>query len=430
MRASVVLSILRDRARDHVAPMLVCLLMYAGHGAVDPYRSRIEATRLYRFATLFASPFLVSSLVSLPLQALVRDLLKAVQMLAGLLLGRPVAAGNTAEVQYHRLVGDVGARAREPFFSRELAGLANSVEELRGRTTEHDRVFGSVIAAVRKALELPTAPHRIAPTDQLRRRVDEVVAGHPERLQRVAREMAFHTCRNSRVEHEPVRQVVSLYGPPGTGKTTFARRYAEALGLPLIEISLAGIKNVSELVGHRCGQAHLVNNRPALLTQLLADAPCNNAVLFFDECTVDLNPALQQFLLQFADKTQPTLHVAELAYDLDVSRFLVMFAGNARFESAAINNRLDWVEFGPVARELRTRVARERADELLAGLGPDDAAVEALIEADDDPGLRTLLSGLERLANHQRAALNGWADHAFDPAPPRPPPPPPALLPA
>lgn len=45
--------------------------------------------------------------------------------------------------------------------------------------------------------------------------------------------------------------VLCLVGPPGTGKTTFAKELASSIGRQFIKVSVAGLNDSSELVGHR-----------------------------------------------------------------------------------------------------------------------------------------------------------------------------------
>jgi endopeptidase La len=76
-------------------------------------------------------------------------------------------------------------------------------------------------------------------------------------------------------------ECIALEGPPGTGKTTFAREgIAKALGRPFAFISMGGIRDGSDLLGHGYTYIGSVWGR---IVQILMEAGCMDPVIYFDE---------------------------------------------------------------------------------------------------------------------------------------------------
>jgi ATP-dependent Lon protease len=78
----------------------------------------------------------------------------------------------------------------------------------------------------------------------------------------------------------PVPEPLLLHGPPGVGKTSFAMAIAEALNLPLIKISLAGVHDVSVFSG---SSVHWSSSTPGMIVREFAGAGCLNPVVLIDE---------------------------------------------------------------------------------------------------------------------------------------------------
>lgn len=74
--------------------------------------------------------------------------------------------------------------------------------------------------------------------------------------------------------------ILCLIGPPGTGKTTFARELANSIGREFIKISVGGLNDSSELIGHR---RTYIGAGPGKIIESIKKSGVNNPVILIDE---------------------------------------------------------------------------------------------------------------------------------------------------
>jgi len=83
-----------------------------------------------------------------------------------------------------------------------------------------------------------------------------------------------------RMRGEMKGSILLLVGPPGVGKTSIGRSIAEALGRKFFRLGLGGLRDESEIKGHR---RTYVGAMPGKLVQALKDTNSANPVIMLDE---------------------------------------------------------------------------------------------------------------------------------------------------
>ena len=196
-------------------------------------------------------------------------------------------------------------------------------------------------------------------------------------------------------------QIICLVGPPGVGKTSIARSIAEATGRKYVRVSLGGVSDEAEIMGHR---RTYVGSMPGRIINAVKQAGVNNPLILLDEIDKlgqnfkgDPSSALLE-VLDPEQNTEFTDHYVDMPFDLSHVLFITT-ANDASRIPGPLYDRMDIIELGSYTLEEKLNIAtRHLIKKQLKkhGIHPAQlkftkAAVKELIEGyTREAGVRTL----------------------------------------